>query len=86
MPGGGKVEGGERVIKASEIADAISAIDAAISFVTASEQIDLRAALAKREIRLMAEAAREYIDASVERYTRSAGQSRRQWNIKRRGK
>jgi hypothetical protein len=47
-------------------------------------QIDLRAALAKREIRQMAEAAREYVDASVERYNRSAGQSRRQWNIKRR--
>ncbi len=48
--------------------------------------IDLRAALAKREIRKMAEAAVKYIDASVERYNRSAGQSRRQWNIKRRGK
>jgi hypothetical protein len=47
--------------------------------------IDLRAALAKREIRLMAEAAIKYLDASVERYNRSAGQSRRQWNIKRRG-
>jgi hypothetical protein len=48
--------------------------------------IDLRAALAKREIRMMAEASVKYIDASVERYNRSAGQSRRQWNIKRRGK
>jgi hypothetical protein len=48
--------------------------------------IDLRAALAKREIRVMADIARKYIESSVERYNRSAGQSRRQWNIKRRGK
>jgi hypothetical protein len=46
--------------------------------------IDLRAALAKHEIRKMAKAAMDYIAASVERYNRSAGQSRRQWNIKRR--
>lgn len=46
--------------------------------------IDLRAALAKREIRVMAEAALRYVEASVERYNRLAGQSRRQWNIKRR--
>jgi hypothetical protein len=45
-------------------------------------QIDLRTALAKREIRKMATAAMDYIDASVERYNRSAGQSRRQWNIR----
>jgi hypothetical protein len=48
--------------------------------------IELRAALAKREIRVMADTARKYLEASVERYNRSAGQSRRQWNIKRRGK
>lgn len=70
MLGGGKVEGGERVIKASEIADAISAIDAAISFVTASEpgtprRVDVREKLIKsrvdlefglREIKLTVEA------------------------------
>jgi hypothetical protein len=48
--------------------------------------IDLRVVLAKREIRVMADTARKYLDASVERYNRSAGQSRRQWNSKRMGK
>jgi hypothetical protein len=71
MSGCGTVEGGERVSAYQE------RIDAAI---------DLRVALAKHEIRKMAKAAMDYIDASVERYNRSAGQSRRQWNIKRRGK
>jgi hypothetical protein len=44
---------------------------------------ELKASLAKREFRQMAQSATAYINASVERYNRSAGQSRRQWNIKR---
>jgi hypothetical protein len=44
--------------------------------------IDLKAALAHREIRVMGDSARKYIDASLERYNRSAGQSRRQWKIR----
>lgn len=48
--------------------------------------INLKAALAHREIRVMGDSARKYIDASLERHNRSAGQSRRQWNIKHRGK
>jgi hypothetical protein len=45
-------------------------------------QIDLRAALAKHEIRQMTQSAMAYINASAERYNRSAAQSLRQWKLK----
>jgi hypothetical protein len=54
---------------------------------TLHARIDLNASLAKNEIRSMAQKAILYIHASIERYNRSAGQSRRQWNERRdRGK
>lgn len=45
-------------------------------------QISLKAAQAKQEIQSMAQEAIKYINASVERYNRSAGQSRRRWEEK----
>lgn len=66
--------------------DGISAADREKKQMNASDRIDatieFKAALAHREIRVMADSARKYVEASVERYNRSAGQSRRQWNMR----